>query len=143
MSASPAVVRWAVSLALLGVAAGGFAVGMRLGATASDPGVEELRLVSPSALETTPESAARSAGGFTGFGGAPALTGDVLGSGVLGTSEPGSLRIEQSARSLEVAYQAGTRLFRITPASTPLGAGDRVVVRTEDGRVTGVLRVSE
>ena len=143
MTVSPSLVRWTVSLALVAVGVAGFVAGMRLGSAASEPGVNQLRFVDPSALETTAESAARSAGGLTGFGGAPALTGDVLGSGVFGDTEAGLLRIEQSSRSLEIAYQDGTRLFRITPASAPLVPGDRVVVRTEDDQVTGVLRVTD
>ena len=143
MNASPAFVRWTVSLALVAIALAGFIAGMRLGAAASEPGFDELRFVDPSALETTPESAARSAGGFTGFGGAPALAGDVLDAGALESLEPGRLRIGTGAAFLDVAYQDGTRLFRIAPASAPLAPGDRVVVRTDGDRVTGVLRVTD
>jgi hypothetical protein len=135
--------RWTLTITVLAIGVAGFVVGMRLGVTASESGVRELRFVNPNALETTPSTAARSAGGFTGFGGAPALTGDVLRSGSLTAINPEGLSVGEPSASLEVAYEDSTRLFRIARAATPLAPGDRVVVRTEDGRVTGVLRVTE
>lgn len=141
MSLSPAVLRWSMALAVIAVAAAGLFAGMRAGSLASEPGVEELRFVDPNTLETTLQSAAKSAGGFTGFGGAPALSGDVLRTGSLASVDADGIRVDEPAASLNVVFEDGTRRFRIAPVSTPLAPGDRVVVRTEDSQVTGVLRV--
>lgn len=143
MSASPRLLRWSLGLAVVVVVVAGFVIGMRLGAVVSEPGVAELRFVDPRVLDSVPSSTVRSAGGFTGFGGAPALTGGVLRSGQLAGIEPGRITVEGPSATLEVSHDGGTRLFRLAAATSDLAPGDRVVLRTESGQVAGVLRVVE
>lgn len=128
-------------LALVALAGGGFVAGAAAGRAVSEPG--ELRLVfsDPTQMDTTPGVAQRSGGGFTGFGGSPALPGDVLRTGVVGGVDDGSFTVDAAGASIVVSYGEPQRLFRIERATTPLVEGDVVLVRLVDGAVTGVLRV--
>ena len=65
-------------IGLLSAAAAGAAAGIVLGDRASEPGSRTLSLVDPAFQQLIAEPALRSDGGFTGFGGLPALNGRVL-----------------------------------------------------------------
>ena len=126
---------------LIALAGGGFVAGAAAGRALSEPSQVSLVFSDPTQMDTTPEQAQRSGGGFTGFGGSPALAGDVLRSGVVGGVDDGSFTVDAAGASIVVSYSEPRRLFRIEPATTPLVEGDAVVVRLVDGAVTGVLRV--
>ncbi len=131
----------AIAAAVLLAGAGGGLLGMRLGDAASAPDVERITIAAPEALAGPPQDAARSAGGFTGFGGPPAIRGEVQRSGTVQSAEPGALVIGSAESGVTVRYTSPERLFRIAPASAPLRAGDLVQVRVEDGRAAAVLRL--
>lgn len=78
--------------------------------------------------------------GFTGFGGPPALQGDVLQAGVVTDSTSGRIRLTFEGGGAEVDYADPSHLFRIGPLDRPLGTGDRVIVRLEGTKALGVLR---
>jgi hypothetical protein len=125
------------AVALLG---GGFA-GVRLGQAASQPRVEEVRVVDPGALSGVPGLEVRSPAGFTGFGGPPALEGEVLRKGVAAEAGSGSFTLVDGGARSQIDFSQPLRLYRVTPSTAPLALGDSVVVRFEGGRATGVLRV--
>ena len=127
--------------ALLAAGLAGAVVGIRAGEWASEPDVEQLVIADPSFLGGTPADALRSAGGFTGFGGLPALPGDVLRAGTVVEADGGLLVVAAEGSATAIQYSAPARLFRIGPLARALGAGDLVVVRLEDGEPTGVLLV--
>ncbi len=130
-----------LALAVLALAGGGFVAGAAAGRAVSEPGEVRLVFSDPTQMDTTPDVAQRSGGGFTGFGGSPALAGDVLRAGVVGGIEDGSFTVDAAGASILVSFSESQRLFRIEPATTPLVEGDVVLVRLVDGTVTGVLRV--
>lgn len=131
----------AILAAVLLAGAGGALMGVRLGDAASAPDVERITLAAPETLAGPPPDAARSPGGFTGFGGPPAIRGEVQRGGVVQSVEPGTLVIGSAESSVTVRYTSPQRLFRIVPAGAPLRAGDLVQVRVEDGRAVAVLRL--
>ena len=126
---------------LLAIAAGGASLGIKLAERATAPGTVELVFIDPRQLTGAPDFALRSAGGFTGFGGTPALGGDVLRIGVVSESEQGRLVIEGPGSLATVTYSSPDRLFAIGLAVEPLLVGDLVLVRLVDDRVAGILRV--
>lgn len=130
-----------LALVLVALAGGGFVAGAAAGRAMSEPGEVRLVFSDPTQMDTTPGLAQRSAGGFTGFGGSPALPGDVLRTGVVGDVDDGSFTVDAAGASIVVSYGEPQRLFRIEAATTPLVQGDVVLVRFVDGTVTGVLRV--
>lgn len=131
----------AVALAVLLAGAGGGLLGVRLGHSASAPDVERITIMAPEALAGPPSDAARSPGGFTGFGGPPAIRGEVQRSGTVQSAASGSVVIGSAESSVTVRYTSPERLFRIAPAGTPLRAGDLVQVRVEEGRAAAILRL--
>ena len=131
----------AITLVVLLAGAGGGVLGIRLGDAASAPEVRRVAFVAPETLVGPPRDAARSAGGFTGFGGPPAIRGEVQRSGTVQGVEAGAVVIGSAESSVTVRYTSPERLFRIAPASAPLRAGDLVQVRVEDGRAVAVLRL--
>lgn len=140
--------RAATAIGLLGLAAAiviGSVLGVRLGANASEPGVEELRIVDPALAAAAPEHARRSAAGFTGFGSA-ALTGEVIAGGEIVSVEAsddgpgGTLIFRDEGRHTTVRYLDGTRLFELV-SGAELAVGDTVVLRFADDEVVGLLLV--
>ena len=131
----------AIAAAVLLAGAGGGFLGMRLGDAASAPDVERVTVVSPEALAGPPADVVRSAGGFTGLGGPPAIRGEVQRSGTVQSAESGVLVIGSAESSVTVRYTSPERLFRIVTASAPLRVGDLVQVRVEGDRALGVLRL--
>lgn len=125
-------------LSLIAIGGGGAALGVALGERATEQGVEQLRIVDPLSFDATPATALRSEGGFTGFGGLPALSGDVFRSGRVAESSEGGLLITGEGTRTLIDFSRPLRLFRIV--STPqVVVGDTVLVRRVDGEVTGVL----
>jgi len=131
----------AMALAVVLAGAGGGLFGVRLGDAASAPGVERVSVVAPDSVAGAPADAARSRGGFTGFGGPPALRGEVQRSAPVMSVDAGTLVVGSGDSSVTVRYSAPGRLFRIVPAGAPLQPGDLVQVRAQGGRMLGVLRL--
>lgn len=147
------LMRTLATLALLAslvvAGAGGALAGMRLAARVSAPAERTVTIAAPELTDEVSGAVAaafRSAAGFTGFGGLPALRGDVLRSGVvqLGSGQdtpPGALTILEEGAHTAVRYRSADRLFRIAPGRVPLAAGDVVLIRVVEGVAVGVLRV--
>ncbi len=127
--------------ALLTAGLAGAVLGTVAGERASEPRVEELVLTEPALLAETPAGALRSVGGFTGFGGLPALPGDVLRAGTVVEGREGALVVDSGGSEAEIRFSSPSRLFRISALRDALGAGDIVVVRFVDGTPQAVLRV--
>lgn len=128
--------------ALLAALAGaGAFLGSAVASNLTERGEREVVLEDPQGFARTPDWATRSAGGFTGFGGLPALPGVVLHSGTISESRDGSLFIDAPNVRTTVDFTDPLRLFRIRPTESPLAPGDVVLVRTADGTTTGVLRL--
>ena len=118
-------------------------LGVRLGANASEPGVEELRIGDPALATGAPEHARRSSGGFTGFGSA-ALAGEVITGGELvsvqSEGDGGTLVFRDGGRETSLRYLNGSRLFELIDGAE-LSAGDTVVLRFDGDTVVGMLRI--
>lgn len=147
----PAGARTALLLAALALAgAGGALFGVRLGERATEPGMDVVTIEAPERAAGTPAVALRSAGGFTGFGGTPALPGDVLRAGIIQDLQPGAFAIGAPGSTTEVRFRTPRRLLRIRPLGSALdgeldgalATGDVVVVRLVGGVPVGVLRVA-
>ncbi len=119
----------------------GAAAGVGLGHAASEPRVEEIEVTAPRSLTGPPEGTIRSSGGFTGFGGPPALRGEVQRSGPVLSVESGSVTVGTMDSHSIVRFTSPERLFRIVPAGAPLKAGDLVQVRVDGDRATSLLRL--
>ncbi len=141
MRAPWALTAGVVIAAIVAAGLAGVVVGIRAGERASAPDVEQLVIADPSFLAGTAPDALRSAGGFTGFGGLPALPGDVLRAGTVVEADGGLLVVAAEGSTTAIQYSATARLFRFGPLARALTAGDLVVVRLEDGEPTGVLLV--
>lgn len=126
-----------VALACLG----GAVAGMRLAEQASSPNVEEIVIVAPDALAGPPAGTARSPGGFTGFGGSPALRGEVQRSGSVQNAQADAVTLGSAESNVTVRYTSPQRLFRIAPATSEMRAGDLVQVRVEGDRAVALLRL--
>ena len=125
-------------LSLIAIGGGGALLGVALGERTTEQGVQQLRIIDPLSFDAPPATALRSAGGFTGFGGLPALSGDVFRSGRVSGSDEGGLLITAEGMQIVIEFSRPLRLFRIV--STPrVAVGDTVLVRRVDGEVTGVL----
>jgi hypothetical protein len=120
---------------------GGVVIGMRLGELRSEPAVQVLTIESPlGAQDTTPPH--RSAGGFTGFEGAPALPGRAVRSGEVTRLGDTSFVVVSADGELNVATTAAARVFRVAPADRPLQPGDTVMLRIDTAGVAqSALRV--
>jgi hypothetical protein len=121
--------------------AGGGLLGLRLGEAASAPAQRRLTVADPDGAVLDEAAAGRSAGGFTGFGGRPALRGEVLRTGEIKAASSGAIDLASTESGATVRYTTPERLFRIAALSGPLRPGDLVQVLVRDGAVTGVLRL--
>ncbi len=138
-------------LGLLGAGGAGVFVGIILGDRNSEPGTTTLRIVDPAFEQLIAEPAIRSAGGFTGFGGLPALNGRVLRFGTVESIEldppsptgtvGGTLTVTADGATATVRFIRVERLFTITPATEPLAPGDLVQLNIEGDRAVGTLRL--
>lgn len=126
---------------VLATLASGALLGARLGRAASAPAVRNVAIAAPEGFTGPAADARRSPGGFTGFGGKPALAGDVLRGGTVETSSAGNLVIATAESTLTLRTTSAERLYAITPASSPLRPGDAVQVLARNGVVAGVLRL--
>jgi hypothetical protein len=108
---------------------------------ASEPEEQRLAITDPGAVRSAGDEAARSAGGFTGFGGRPALRGEVLRTGRIDNISGGVIVVASPESAATVRYSTPERLYRIARASTPLRAGELVQLLVKDEAVIGVLRV--
>ena len=126
---------------VIAAGAGGALLGMRLGDAASEPSEQRLAITDPNAAVSAGEGVARSPGGFTGFGGRPALRGEVLRTGRIESAAAGAIEIASPESSATIRYTTPERLYRIATASNPLSAGDLVRVHVKDGAVTAALRL--
>lgn len=134
----------ALALAVVLVAAlgGGVLSGIALGEHASRPGTQLLALDDPRAIESGVSAPLRSAAGFTGFEGRPALGGVVVRVGVVGDVQERSLAVVDGGGTLTISLTQPQRIYRLARATQPLAAGDVVLVRLdEEGAPVAALRV--
>ena len=141
MSATALLSAVVTATALLAAGLAGVVLGVAAGERASQPEVHELVVAEPALRAATVAAALRSAGGFTGFGGLPALPGDVLRAGTVAEAEAGALVVDSGGSEAEIRFSAPLRLFRIAALREALRAGDIVVVRFAGGAPEAVLRV--
>ena len=131
----------AVTIAALLVAGlAGLLVGRWAGERASEPSVELLLIEDPTLAGGDAVEGWTSAGGFTGFGGLPALPGGVLRAASVVESAPGRLVVEAEGSTTTIQFLEPVRLFEIVPAP-PIEAGDVIVVRLLDGVPEALLIV--
>ena len=131
----------AVSAAsLLAAVLAGAVAGVALGERGSAPATEVLTLTAPEA-EASTGPALRSGAGFTGFGGLPALPGEVVRTGTVAEVADGELIIEAGGSRTSIRFDTPARLFALAPLDGELRAGDLVVLRLVDGEVAALLRV--
>src|SRR5204863_73977 len=119
----------ALCAGVLFAAVDGALLGARVADRVTQPGHQSLVIEAPALAAASRPEALRSPGGFTGFGGAPALTGNVMRSGAIASVDSGRGRFVIDAPGSEAAIQFTTavRLFRLVPLSGVLRAGDLVV----------------
>ncbi len=133
--------RAALVAAVLLACAGGAVAGVRMGDAASAPDIEEIVIAAPDALAGPPTGTVRSAGGFTGFGGPPAIRGEVQRSGAIQSTQADAVTLGSTESSVTVRYTSPQRLFRIGPVTSALKVGDLVQVRVDGDRASAVLRL--
>ena len=141
----PARAPWALVAAvtiaaLVAAALGGLVLGRWAGERASEPVVVELAIDDPSLTAGAAVAGWISAGGFTGFGGLPALPGEVWRAARVVESSPGRLVITSEGATTTIDFREPTRLFEIARVDA-VEVGDIVVVRVVDGVVGAVLVV--
>ncbi|MPZ99081.1 MAG: hypothetical protein GEU80_07025 [Dehalococcoidia bacterium] len=132
-----------IVLGIVAAGVGGGYLGVRVADEVTEPGVQQVSIEDPALSRAEPATALRSAGGFTGFGGGAGLGGLVVRTGAIEARDGDEARfvVSGSGSTSTVSYGANPSLFRIAPLEGALQPGDVVVVRTQDGVVTGVLRV--
>ena len=131
----------AVTIAAITASAlGGLTLGRWAGARASEPEVVQLLIEDPALADAPAIEGWISAGGFTGFGGLPALPGEVWRRAHVVESEPGRLVISSEGSTTTIRFSEALRLFEIAPLDS-LEAGDIAVLRLVDGVVQAVLVV--
>ena len=143
--ASPWRLPWAlvaaITIAALAASAlGGLALGRWAGARASEPAVVQLVIEDPALSAAPVIEGWTSPGGFTGFGGLPALPGEVWRAALVVESAPGRLVISSEGGTTTINFGEPVRLFEIGPLDT-VEVGDIAVVRLADGVVQAVLVV--
>lgn len=129
-------------IAIVVAAPSGFYAGARIASTVTAPETELIAIGDPGLATAIPAWAQRSAGGFTGFGGLPALSGQVLRSGTVTETSDGMIVVTGADNETVIVYSEPVRLYRIQPAASALRSGDAVTVRMVEGAVTGVLRLN-
>lgn len=126
--------------ALLAASLGGLVLGRWVGESVSEPTVIELRIDDPRLSAAPADEGWTSEGGFTGFGGLPALPGEVWRQARVVESQPGRLVIASDESTTAIDYRSPARLFEIVPAGG-VEVGDIVVVRLAGGVVAALLIV--
>ncbi len=131
----------AITIAAIGASAlGGLSLGRWAGARASEPTVVQLVIEDPALSAAPAIEGWISDGGFTGFGGLPALPGEVWRRARVIESEPGRLVIDAEGTTTAISFRQPLRLFEIAPLDA-VEAGDIAVLRFIDGVVRAVLVV--
>ena len=131
----------AITIAAISAAAlGGLSLGRWAGARASEPTVVQLVIEDPALSAAPAIEGWISDGGFTGFGGLPALPGEVWRRARVIESEPGRLVIDADGTTTTVSFSRPLRLFEIAPLDA-VEVGDIAVLRFVDGVVQAVLVV--
>ncbi|MDE2695677.1 MAG: hypothetical protein OXH97_04065 [Chloroflexota bacterium] len=126
--------------ALVAAALAGLVLGRWAGERASAPTVVELAIEDPALAAADADEGWTTRGGFTGFGGLPALPGEVWRAAHVVESEPGRLVITSGGATTTIDYRATSRLFEIVPGDS-IEVGDIVVVRIVDGVIAAMLVV--
>lgn len=126
--------------ALVAAALAGLVLGRWAGERASAPTVVELVIEDPALAAADADEGWATRGGFTGFGGLPALPGEVWRAAHVVESEPGRLVITSGGATTTIDYRAPSRLFEIVTIGG-VDVGDIVVVRIVDGVAAAVLIV--
>jgi hypothetical protein len=123
--------------------AAGALLGARLADAATRPGHEELVIAAPALAAGAAPDALRAPGGFTGFGGTPALTGAVVRAGTVASvdTDAHTITIDAPGSQATVRYSSTVRLFDLKPIAGALAPGDVVVVRFQGDGPVGVMRV--
>jgi hypothetical protein len=132
-----------VVLGVVAAGAGGAVAGSRLAQATTRPAHEQVFVYAPELSAGARAGALTSRGGFTGFGGAPALKGDVTRTLAITAVDTGTgrLMLADAGSDVTIRFTSRERLFRLEPLDGSLQAGDVVVVRIEQGRVAGIMRV--
>ena len=131
----------AITIAAIAAAAlGGLSLGRWAGARASEPTVVQLVIEDPALSAAPAIEGWISDGGFTGFGGLPALPGEVWRRARVIESEPGRLVIDSQGTTTAISFGRPLRLFEIAPLDA-VEVGDIAVLRFVDGVVQAVLVV--
>lgn len=130
----------ALAVALLAALATGGLAGARLGERVSRADARELTIVEPDSLAERVAVESTSVAGFSGFGGPPALQGEVLRHGAASGITSRGFELIDGAATTAVDYSAPTRLYRIVTTSDQLALGDSVLVRIDGTRAIAILR---
>ena len=126
--------------ALVASALGGLVLGRWAGERASAPAVIEVVIEDPALSAADASEGWTTRGGFTGFGGLPALPGEVWRAARVVESSPGRLVITSDEATTTIDFRSPSRLFEIISADG-IEVGDLVVVRLVDGVVAAMLVV--
>ncbi len=126
--------------ALVAAALAGLVLGRWAGDRASAPTVVELAIEDPALAAADADEGWTTRGGFTGFGGLPALPGEVWRAAHVVESEPGRLVVTSGGATTTIDYRATSRLFEIVPGDS-IEVGDIVVVRMVGGVIAAMLVV--
>ncbi|MYE32233.1 MAG: hypothetical protein F4X80_06205, partial [Chloroflexi bacterium] len=124
--------------ALVAAALAGLVLGRWAGERASAPTVVELVIEDPALAAADADEGWTTRGGFTGFGGLPALPGEVWRAAHVVESEPGRLVVTSGGATTTIDYRATSRLFEIVPGDS-IEVGDIVVVRMVGGVIAAML----
>lgn len=133
-----ALVAAVTTAALVASALGGLVLGRWAGERASEPAVIEVVIDDPALAAADADEGWTTRGGFSGFGGLPALPGEVWSAARVVESEPGRLVITSDGATTAIDYRSPSRLFEIAPAAG-VEVGDIVVVRIVDGVAVAML----
>jgi hypothetical protein len=125
---------------VVAAAAAGGLLGVVLGERASEPGTATLALQDP-ALTPDDGPVLRSPGGFTGFEGAPALSGRVFRTGTFKSLDGDAAQVISGGAILDLEFATPDRLLTLAAIDGQLVPGDIVVVRYEGDTPAGILRV--
>jgi hypothetical protein len=137
------LVPFALLLGVLFAAADGAFLGTRLARAVTRPGHEDVVIAAPALAAGPRPEALVAPGGFTGFGGAPALGGDVFRAGTVASVDGAgqTLVIQSQGSTATLRYTSTVRFFRLQPLVGSLTPGDLVVVRYQGDQPAGVMRV--
>lgn len=123
-------------------ALGGVLLGLRLADAANEPQQRTLTIANPEGAQDA-SPALRSAGGFTGFEGLPALPGDAVRSGEIRDVTDEGFLVASGGGALSVAAARAGDTYRIASLERSLASGDAVVLRIDaSGAVVAALLIT-